>query len=75
MSVFPRQINFLRQASLIGLIEKINIVFSLPSVSAGLSYDNLSTIEEWLSGENDGLGPIEIIREPGTQWEASGFFN
>lgn len=45
---------------------------SLPSVSAGFSYDNLPTIEEWLSGENDGLGPVEIIREPGTQWEYSG---
>ncbi len=45
---------------------------SLPSVSAGLSYDNLPTIEAWLSGKNDGLGPVEIIREPGTQWEYSG---
>lgn len=45
---------------------------SLPSVSAGLSYDDLPTIEEWLSGKNDGLGPVEIIREPGTKWEYSG---
>lgn len=45
---------------------------SLSSVSAGLSYDNLPTLEEWLNGKNDGLGPVEIILEPGTQWEYSG---
>ena len=45
---------------------------SLPSVSAELSFDNLPTIVEWLNGENDGLGPVEIILEPGTKWVYSG---
>ena len=45
---------------------------SLPSVSAGLSYDNLPTLVEWLNGKNEGLGPVEIILEPGTKWEYSG---
>ena len=29
---------------------------SISSVSAGLQYDKLPTLEEWLNGENDGLG-------------------
>ena len=45
---------------------------SLGSVSPGPPYDNLPTIEAWLSGENNGLGPVEIILEPGTKWEYSG---
>ena len=45
---------------------------SLPSVSAERSFVNLPTIEEWLKGENDGLGSIEIILDPGTKWEYSG---
>lgn len=45
---------------------------SLPSISAGLSYDNLPTLVDWLNGKNEGLGPLEIILEPGTKWEYSG---
>lgn len=45
---------------------------SLPSVSAGLSYKNLPSIDEWLRGENEGLGPLKIILEPGGKWEYSG---
>ena len=45
---------------------------SLSSVSAELSFDHLPTLIEWLNGENDGLGPLEIILEPGTKWVYSG---
>lgn len=45
---------------------------SLPTVSAGYSYDKLPTLEDWLNGKNDGLGPVEIILEPGTKGEYSG---
>ena len=45
---------------------------SLSSVSAGLSYDNLPSLEEWMDGKNDGLGKLEIILKPGTKWEYSG---
>jgi CubicO group peptidase (beta-lactamase class C family) len=45
---------------------------SIPSVSAGYNYDNLPTLEDWLSGKNDGLGPVEIIAEPGSKGEYSG---
>ena len=44
---------------------------SIPSIGAGLSYDNLPTLEEWLNGKND-VGSVEIILEPGTKWEYSG---
>ena len=45
---------------------------SLPSVSAELSFDNLPSLVAWLNGNNDGLGRVEIILEPGTKWEYSG---
>lgn len=45
---------------------------SLHSVSAGPPYDNLPTLEEWLVGDNDGLGPVEIILEPGSRYQYSG---
>lgn len=45
---------------------------SLSSVSAGLDYDRLPTLEDWLSGKNDGLGPVEMIVEPGSKFEYSG---
>lgn len=45
---------------------------SISGVSAGLQYDDLPTLEEWLNGENDGLGRVEIIHEPGTKGEYSG---
>lgn len=45
---------------------------SLPSVSAEHSFDDLPNIVEWLNGKNEGLGPVEIIIEPGTRWEYSG---
>ena len=45
---------------------------SMPSIgSAGLSYDDLPSLEEWLNGNND-VGGVEIILEPGTKWEYSG---
>ncbi len=45
---------------------------SLHSVSAGPPYDNLPTLEDWLNGKNDGLGRVEIILEPGSQYRYSG---
>lgn len=45
---------------------------SLSGVSAEDSFDNLPTITEWLDGQNEGLGSLEIILEPGTKWEYSG---
>lgn len=45
---------------------------SLPSVSAEHSFDDLPSIVEWLKGKNEGLGPVEIILEPGSKWEYSG---
>ncbi|MEM7373107.1 MAG: serine hydrolase [Bacteroidota bacterium] len=45
---------------------------SLHSVSAGPPYDDLPTLEEWLNGENNGLGRVEIILEPGSQYTYSG---
>lgn len=45
---------------------------SLSGVSAEKSFDDLPTITEWLAGENEGLGPLKIILEPGTKWEYSG---
>ena len=45
---------------------------SISSVSAGIDYDNLPTLEDWLNGKNEGLGPVEIIVEPGAKGEYSG---
>ena len=45
---------------------------SLHSVSAGPPYDKLPTLEDWLIGKNDGLGPVEIILAPGTRYKYSG---
>jgi len=45
---------------------------SLPGVSAERSFDKLPNIVEWLNGNNDGIGQLEIILEPGTKWEYSG---
>ena len=45
---------------------------SLHSVSAGPPFDNLPTLEDWLLGKNDGLGPVVIIQEPGTNYKYSG---
>ncbi|RMG24580.1 MAG: hypothetical protein D6730_12470 [Bacteroidetes bacterium] len=45
---------------------------SLHSVSAGPPYDNLPTLEEWLNGNNDGLGRVEILLEPGSRYKYSG---
>ena len=45
---------------------------SLHSVSAGPPYDDLPSLEDWLVGKNDGLGPVEMILEPGTQYKYSG---
>ena len=45
---------------------------SIHSVSAGPPYDDLPTLEEWLDGNNDGLGKLEIILKPGTKPRYSG---
>jgi len=45
---------------------------SLYSVSAGPPYDNLPTLEEWLVGKNNGLGRVEIIQKPGSEYRYSG---
>ncbi len=44
---------------------------SIPSIGAGLSYDELPSLEEWLNGKND-VGSVKIILRPGTKWEYSG---
>ena len=45
---------------------------SLHCVSAGPPYDKLPTLEGWLLGQNDGLGKVEIVLEPGSRYKYSG---